>query len=314
MSLPPPNYPQLSVTETAGCRIELCRHAERADRSTALWRRRFMGMAAFFILIAATCPSAQAWGPQGHDLVTRWAFQTLPQPLRTFFESRSAQVLSHANDPAEWLIKDRYEKYRQYIYLDDYGRFPYLELPRDYQTAIHKYGSRHIAHDGTLPWQIGEFSLRLTNDMRAQNWNKALADAAALGYYIADAHDPLNTTDNHDGQLTGQTGLDRRFSDDLVSRYKNFILFRPVPASKIDDPTEYAFQIVLEANSWVDRILLADRRARDDLPAYNQDYFDRFYTSLSSMARQELSGAAHDIGSYWYTAWLNAGEPPLPIH
>jgi hypothetical protein len=27
---------------------------------------------------------------------------------------------------------------------------------------------------------------------------------------------------------------------------------------------------------------------------------------------KEISEAAHDIGSYWYSAWLNAGRPELP--
>jgi len=137
-------------------------------------------------------------------------------------------------------------------------------------------------------------------------------DAAALGYYVADAHDPLNTTENYDGQLTGQTGLAARFGVKLVGRYKNFILFRSVPAAKIDDPTEYAFQIILEANTWVDRVLYADRNALDDLPDYNEDYYDRFYTAVSSIVIDELGRAAHDIGSYWYTAWLNAGQPSVP--
>jgi hypothetical protein len=31
--------------------------------------------------------------------------------------------------------------------------------------------------------------------------------AADLGHYIADAHMPLHTSDNHDGQLTDQKGI-----------------------------------------------------------------------------------------------------------
>jgi len=27
---------------------------------------------------------------------------------------------------------------------------------------------------------------------------------------------------------------------------------------------------------------------------------------------REISEGSHDIGSYWYTAWLNAGRPQLP--
>jgi hypothetical protein len=262
----------------------------------------------------AACTSAQAWGPQGRQLVSRWAIATLPEPIQAFFRAHSSAILNHVNDPDVWMKKDRYEQFRHYIYLDAYGRFPYLKLPHAYKAAVQQYGSRHILRDGTLPWQIGEFSLRVTNDMRAQDWNKAVMDAAALGYYVADAHDPLKTTQNFNGQLTQETGLATRFSIDLVARYKNFIVFHSATAAKIADPTEYAFGMVLEANTWVDRVLLEDNQALDDLPSYNVDYFDRFYTGVGSVISQELSGAAHDIGSYWYTAWMNAGEPPLPAH
>jgi hypothetical protein len=267
-----------------------------------------------YLLIAGLlmCPSARAWGPQAHQLVTRWAIATLPQPFEGFFQAYTSLILAHLNDPHLWLKKDRYEQFRQYIDLDAYGRFPYLKLPHSYQAAVREYGSRHIARYGTLPWQVGEFSLRLTNDMRAQDWNKALVDAAALAFYVAEAHDPLKTTQNFDGQLTDEKGLASRFGAGLADRYKNFIAFRSAPAVKIADPTEYAFKMVLEANTWVDRVLLDDREALDDLPGYDDDYFDRFYTTAGSIVSQELSGAAHDIGSYWYTAWLNAGEPSLP--
>lgn len=275
--------------------------------------RSFAGnMTGVILFSLLVCPACFAWGPGAHRLTTRRAVETLPSPLEGFFETNLSYLLTHVNDPDRWMKKDRYERLRHYVFLDDYGRFPYLKLPHSYQEAIQQYGTRHIGRTGTLPWQIGEFSLRLTNDLRAAKWDQALEDAAVLSYYITDAHDPLNTTENYDGQLTGQTGLATRFGSDLIQRYQNFMLFRAAPAVKVDDPTEYAFQIVLESNTWVNRILLADRNALDDLPSYNEDYFDRFYTAASSVVMEELGHAAHDIGSYWYTAWLNAGQPALP--
>jgi hypothetical protein len=270
---------------------------------------QFVGI--FILGLLASSP-ALAWGPETHQLVTNWALETLPQPLQGYFQAYRQFLLAHVNDPDVWMKKDRFERSRHFIYLDDYGRFPYVKLPHSYQEAVKQYGARRVGRSGTLPWQIGEFSLRLTNDFREGKWNRAREDAAVLGYYVADAHDPLNTTENYDGQLTGQTGLAARFGINVVDRYKNFILFRSVPAVKIDDPTEYAFQIILEANTWVDRVLYADRNALDDLPDYNEDYYDRFYTAVSSIVIDELGRAAHDIGSYWYTAWLNAGQPSVP--
>lgn len=69
---------------------------------------------------------------------------------------------------------------------------------------------------------------------------------------------------------------------------------------------------MLESNTWVDQILLADLLSRADLLDYNGDYYDRFYTRAGSIVMTEVSGAAHDTGSYWFTAWLNAGKPALP--
>jgi hypothetical protein len=253
-----------------------------------------------------------AWGPAAHKLVNNWAIATLPATVRPFFEARRSFLVDHADDPHEWIKKDPYERIRHYIYLDKYGLFPYLDLPYSYQAAVAKYSGRRVSRNGVLPWRIGEYSLRLTDDLREQRWDDARLDAAVLANYVADAHDPLNTTQNFDGQLTEQTGLGQRFGSNLVDRYTNFFMFHPEEAAKVDDATSYAFRMCLEANTWVDRILWADWRSRSGLADYTDEYFDRFYTQIGSTATQELNAAAHDAGSYWYSAWLNAGQPALP--
>jgi|YelNatPaOPRAMG01_1025707.scaffolds.fasta_scaffold10268_9 hypothetical protein len=262
--------------------------------------------------LALTAFPAFAWGPQAHRLADDWAIGTLPAGLHNYFQANRSYILAHANDPAEWMKKDRYERMRHFIFLDKYGIFPYPELPHSYKAAVAKYGQGHITRDGVLPWQIGEYSLKLTNAFRARNWNEVRQDSAALAFYVADAHDPLHTTQNFNGQLTGQTGLELRFGGELVDRYSHFFMFRPAEASEISDPTEYAFQMVLEAHTWVDQIVLADVLALDALPGYTDDYFDRFYSRVGSTAMKEISEAAHDIGSYWYSTWINAGRPELP--
>ncbi|MGD0922601.1 MAG: hypothetical protein ABSA70_12675 [Terriglobia bacterium] len=279
-------------------------------KTAARFLSTFVGQTLLVWLAASG--TAWAWGPSAHRLVNNWAIDTLPREIRGFFESNRQFLIEHANDPAEWIKKDRYERKRHYMYLDKYGMFPYLELPHSFQRAVEKFGSGRINRDGVLPWQIGEYSLRLTNALKAQNWYEARVNAAVLAHYVADAHDPLHTTSNFDGQLTNETGLAARFDTSLIDRYQGFFIFRPVPATKIDDPTEYAFQVVLESHSWVNQVLLWDRRSMEGQRDFNDDYFDRFYSQIGSIAVRELNGAAHDAGSYWYTAWLNAGRPALP--
>jgi len=253
-----------------------------------------------------------AWGPTGHDIVNTWAIQTLPSEMRGFFEENRQFLVEHANDPDVWMTKDRYERKRHYIYLDKYGIFPFLDLPPSFRQAVEKYGSGRVNRDGVLPWQVGEYSLRLTTAFKSRDWDKVKLQAALLAHYVADTHDPLRVSRNFDGQLTRQTGLADRFEIGLLDRYSKFFILHPQDAAKIDDPTEYAFQTCLDAYTGLDSIILADLRAREGLPDYTDEYFDRFYSQIGATVMRAINDAAHDAGSYWYTAWLNAGKPGLP--
>jgi len=281
-------------------------------RKVGMGPRPFVLPLALLALCLTRPNLALAWGPTAHDIVNTWAIQTLPPEIRSFFENHRQFLLDHANDADELMKKDRYERMRHYIYLDKYGVFPYPELPHDYGQAKEKFGSLRINRDGALPWQIGEFSLRLTKAMKAGNWEEVKLDAAALAHYVADSHDPLHTTQNFDGQLTRQHGLSARFDIHLFDRYSKFFIMHPENAEKIDDPTEYAFQTCLASHVWVSLIIWSDLRAREGLADYNDEYYDRFYNQVGPAVVQEINAAAHDAGSYWYTAWLNAGRPQLP--
>ncbi len=112
--------------------------------------------------------------------------------------------------------------------------------------------------------------------------------------------------------MTGQTGLGDRCDIGVIERYSKFFILHPEDATKINDPTEYAFQTCLDAYASLDSIILADLRAREGLPDYTDEYYDRFYSQVGSIMMKAINTAAHDAGSYWYTAWVNAGKPELP--
>jgi hypothetical protein len=269
-------------------------------------------LVAVLALCLLTVRPLAAWGPTGHDIVNTWAIQTLPPEMQGFFEANRQFILEHANDPDAWMTKDRYERMRHYIYMDKYGIFPFLGLPHSFKRAVGQYGSGRVNRDGLLPWQVGEHSLRLTEAFKSRNWEQVKLEAALLAHYVADAQDPLHVTKNFDGQLSGQTGLADRFEIRLLDRYSKFFILHPEDAVKIDDPTEYAFQACLVAYTWLDSTLLADLRAREGLPDYTDEYFDRFYSQVGATVVKAINQAAHDAGSYWYTAWVNAGKPALP--
>lgn len=257
---------------------------------------------------------AAAWGRSAHKLVVNQAIDTLPYDVRYFFESGRTLLLQHVNDPLEAEAKTPAEKRNNHLYLDKYGRFPFELLPRNYKAAVEKYGKSRLSANGLLPWQIGVYSQKLTEDMKLGHWEEARVDAAILASYVADAHDPFSTTENFDGKLSAQSGVNERFGTALVDRYSSFFPMRPNDAVFIADPTDHAFEDCLSAHSSLETVLLADRNAYlgGTAYSYNDEYFDRFYNQTAATLIRQLSAAATDVGSYWLTAWTNAGKPPLP--
>jgi hypothetical protein len=264
------------------------------------------------VAFALTPGQAFAWGANAQKIVVNKAVDTLPPDVRAFFDANRAFLVLHVTDPLEAETKTPSEKHNHFIYLDKYGRFPFTTLPRVYKAAVAKYGKSKLESTGLLPWQIGVYNAKLTEALKLGRWDEAKLDAAILAGYVSEAHDPFNTTDNFDGHLSLQTGINERFGVTLIDRFSSFFPMRPNDASFISDPTDHAFESCLSAHSWLETILLADRNAHLAGKSYDDEYFDRFYNLTAATLIRQLSDAATDIGSYWLTAWINAGRPQLP--
>lgn len=261
-------------------------------------------------LIVPVC--ASAWGANAQRLIANKAIETLPPELRDFYQANSTRILALIADPLETLAKDPKEQRYHVLYLNRYSPFPFDSLPRNYQAALKKFGQAKLEANGVLPWQIGVYSEKLTEAFRQRNWNDVRLYSMYLAHYVAEAHDPFNTTDNSDGRAMGQTGANSRFGTNLVDRYSLFFPMRPNDARFIRDPTDNAFEDILSAHSWLQIIQLADRRSRVGLADYTDEYYDRFYNQAGAVLIRQLTDAASEVGSYWLTAWTNAGKPALP--
>jgi hypothetical protein len=288
-------------------------------------RRRLqaaMALSLGILFVALAC--SFGWGENADRLVTNKAVDTLPDEILPFFQANRQYLVQHVKRPdvppppasplnalkpapATPPLPDT-----DFIQIDHYGPYPYAALPRDYNAAIAKYNRRTLAQYGLLPWEIGVYSKKLTDSFRDRNWNEVRVNAAILAHFVIAAHDPFNTTINPDGKASSQQGVNQRFSNGLVDRYQLFFFVKTSDAVYIHDPTDYAFEMVLTSHSWIEPILLADRRAHLGLADYKEDYYDRFYAQAGAILVNQISNAATDVGSYWMTSWINAGRPQLP--
>ncbi len=272
------------------------------------------GIAAAAVCIFLLPTPASAWGANAERLVSNKAVDTLPPEIRGYFEANRDWLSRHVTEPLDWLQKNNQtERRNHFLYLDRYGKFPFDALPRDYKAAVTKFTRTKLESSGVLPWQIGVYSQKLTAAFRDRDWEQARLSAAYLAAYVAQAHDPFHTTENFDGHLSAQTGVDLRFGSSLVDRFSLFFPMRPNDAMYLRDPTDHAFDACMSAHAWLENILLSDRRAREGLSDYTDEYYDRFYNLAGSILIRQLTDAATDVGSYWMTAWINAGRPQLPL-
>ncbi|HEY6466649.1 MAG TPA: hypothetical protein VIY69_11700 [Candidatus Acidoferrales bacterium] len=273
-------------------------------------RRVCLVMGSLLVAFGLVLSSSYGWGQSAERLITNKAVDTLPDEMLPFFEANRQFLVEHVTEPEGVKPDD----HTGFIQLDHYGQFPFSALPHSYSEASLKYTKRVLVQYGVLPWQIGIESAKLTDNFKAHEWGEAKLSAAALAHFVAAADDPFNTTMNFDGHLSEQPGVNQRYDTGLIDRYQLFFFVKANQASYIPEPTERAFDMCLEAHSWLENILLSDRRAHEGLSDYGDDYYDRFYAQAGAVLIRQLSDASSDVGSYWMTAWINAGRPQLPSH
>jgi len=260
----------------------------------------------------AVCPRAGAWGTNAQRLITSKAIETLPFEMRGFYQSRRDGVLAAVSDSMDALARDPNQLRYHVLFLNRYSPFPYDTIPRDYKAAVTKFGRLKLEAAGLLPWQVGVYSQKLTDAFRKGDWEAVRVNSALLASYVAEAHDPFNMIEAKDPRTGTPEGIQERFSKNLVDRFSNFFPMRPNDAYFISDPTVSAFEDCFSAHSWIEIIEQADRRARWGLSQYTDEFYDRFYNQVGAVLVRQLSDASTQVGSFWFTAWTNAGKPQLP--
>jgi hypothetical protein len=257
-----------------------------------------------------------SWGDKGHRAVSSLALMSLPDGPRAWFTGREADVCDHASDPDHWK-RDRKEGPRHFLDLEPYGDPDHL--PHTLEEAQTKVGGDYYRL-GVLPWIIQDRWRDLVDAFRGGDPAKVALATAILGHYIADAHVPLHTTVNHDGQLTNQRGVHSRWESGLVERYL-VAEDLPVPlaqpdAAFLDRPWDW----LKASNALVPQLLEDDREADRSTPESNrgkqrtQAYWLIFWGKQGPVVKQQLQLAGEHLGEAVLNAWMVAGRPSCPAN
>ncbi len=270
------------------------------------------------LLVAA---QAHAWGWEAHKWTTRAAIGILPEALRSMIAVQTEALVEHGPDPDHWK-DDPLEHNRHWIDLElgDASGPPFDGLPRDKAEALQKFGADSLKKIGVLPWRIEEYFDTLVASMRAPS-GSTWVHLAALGHYVADATQPMHTTVNYDGQLTGNRGIHFRFEWWMLEQHRDRIRLNPRLPVLVEEPLGTAWAMVLDAYADIDTLLAADTAVRREFrePPLNErgrgmadpEFDARLWERLGGIATDRLDFAAQAMAGYWYAAWLRAGKPDL---
>ncbi len=183
---------------------------------------------------------------------------------------------------------------------------------------------------GILPWHLQAMQYRLTRAFEANDIENILRLSSDFGHYIADAHVPLHTTRNYNGQYTNQKGIHSFWESRLPELFsENSYDFFVGKATYIEDATTHYWDIILESHRYVDSVLLIEQALRKEfsedkiycyetvgnntLKTYCQDYADAYHTRLQGMVERRMQKAIKAVGDAWFTAWVDAGQPNLKV-
>lgn len=268
-----------------------------------------------------------SWGFWAHKTINRIAVFTLPPEIIGFYKQNIEYITAHAVDPDKRRYGVEGEAPRHYIDIDHYGVYPFDSMPRKWKDAVAKYTEDTLMAYGIVPWHIERMYYQLVKAFKEKDANRILRLSTDVGHYIGDAHVPLHTTLNYNGQMTNQVGihglLETRIPELFASDYDFFV----GKAIKINDPLDMAWTAVLESAKAVDSVfkmeILAtqmvpedqkyvfEERGRTMMKNYSTRFTKQYSDLLNGLVERRMRTAILRIGSFWYSAWVDAGQPDL---
>ncbi len=268
------------------------------------------------------------WGFYAHQKINYYACFLLPPEMMVLYKPNINFITEHAVDPDKrrYAVKD--EGPRHYIDIDYYGKYPFEALPHKWSDAVAKFSEDTLQSQGIVPWHIEVMLKRLTAAFKEKNFSKIMKNSTEIGHYIADSHVPLHANSNHNGQFTNQKGIhgfwESRAPELLAEKQWDFMIGK---AFYIKDPNKYIWDRVLESALASDSVLSIEKeltkqfsedqkysfeeRSGKTIRQYSSAFTIAFNKKLDGMIERRMRLSIQSIASFWYTAWVNAGQPDL---
>jgi len=278
-----------------------------------------------FVTIVFTFKS-YSWGFWAHKRINYYAVFTLPNEVFGFYKKYINFLYEHSVDADKRRHIDPEEAHKHYIDLELYeGSFD--SLPKYWDSALKIFTYDTLKQRGTLPWQIQFSYYNLVKSFSNNNLEGVLRNSADLGHYVSDAHVPLHTTENYNGQLTNQKGIHALWESRVPELIGENYQFWTNRAIYIENKQKFIWDIIKNTNTMVDSVLSIELLLTNSLgeekkytiedrngkaaKVYSKEFCLEYNKQLNNMAERQMQKNIWALGCFWYSAWVDAGQPNL---
>jgi hypothetical protein len=274
------------------------------------------------------------WGFFAHKKINRLAIFTLPSEMFGFYKAHADYLTEHSVDADKRRHSVQGEAPKHYIDLDHFGGDSlsapedlFALMPRNWYDAVDKFTEDSLQAYGTLPWNLNLLTIRLVDAFKEKDTKKILRLSADIGHYVGDAHVPLHTTENYNGQVTGQYGIHGFWESRLPELfYDDYDLFAP-DIYFVESKRDFIWDIVEQSHYALDSVLTFEKNLSTEFPedkkmsfeergtmimeVYSKEFSTEYHDRLDGMVERRFRSAIHSLGCLWYTCWVEAGQPDL---
>lgn len=267
-----------------------------------------------------------SWGFFAHQRINRLAVFILPPEMIGFYKANLQYITEASVNPDRRRFSVVDEAPRHYIDLDHYGDSAMFTMPLLWRDAVLKYSEDTLKMYGIVPWHINRMFYYLKDAFMLRDPDLILKISADLGHYIADAHVPLHTTENYNGLLTNQEGIHAFWESRLPELFSDDFNFFVGKADYISNPQLAAWKAVQSSHLAVDSVLVMEKKlsekmgdqkysfetkGKQTVKVYSLPYSQAYYQHLDGMIERRMRAAIKLTGDFWYTAWIDGGQPNL---
>jgi hypothetical protein len=280
----------------------------------------------YFILVLFvpfTSCTETPWGFFAHKKINKLAIFCLPPPLINLYKRHIHEIETYAVLPDQRRHSLDKEAARHYIDLD---RYPIEKIKyRTWEDAASEYSADTLEKHGIVPWNITSFYQKLKYAFMNRDTIRIIKISAELGHYVADAHVPLHTTSNYDGQKTNQVGIHSFWESKIPEHLQDQLEDWIGPATYIQSPLHASWDWVLASHQLLPKLLAEEYALSKETPdskkythlqkgfildkSYLSSYVEAYHKRLDNQVETRFRESIKHIADLWYSAWIESGEP-----